>query len=103
ASCFPAGAGAQTVDAGKRQFQVRCAGCHGEDGTGGGHGPNIVEVRVSRATSHAAVREVIRNGLADGGMPAFALPDAEIDAIAAYFMTLKKPAAGDAAAGERFF
>ena len=58
---------------------------------------------MSRATSHAAVREVIRNGLADGGMPAFALPDAEIDAIAAYFMTLKKPAAGDAAAGERFF
>ena len=48
---FAAGAIAQPNDEGKRQFQARCVGCHGEDGTGGGHGPNIVDVRRPRATS----------------------------------------------------
>lgn len=100
---------AQDAATGKRQFQARCAGCHGEDGAGGGHGPNIVDVQRARAASLEAVRELIRNGLPDAGMPAFALPDIELNAIAAYFMTLKKTAptvgavAGDAAAGERFF
>ena len=49
-------ASAQTADAGRRPYQARCAGCHGDDGTGGGHGPNIVDVRRPRATSKDAVR-----------------------------------------------
>ena len=109
AALFLTGASAQTNDAGKRQFQARCAGCHGEDGTGGGHGPNIIDLRRPRATSKEAVRELIRKGLPDAGMPAFPLPDEEIEEIAGYFMSLKSPsavptaAAGDVAAGERFF
>src|SRR5262245_61893725 len=78
-------AAAQTVD-GKRQYQARCAGCHGEDGTGGGHGPGIVNVRRPRATSREAVRNVILKGIPDGGMPAFAMPEREADAIAAFVM-----------------
>src|SRR5258708_7054820 len=72
-------ASAQTADAGKRQFQARCGGCHGDDGTGGGHGPNIIDIRQPRATSAEAVRELIRKGIPENGMPAFALPDAELD------------------------
>ena len=30
-------ASAQSVDAGRRQFVLICAGCHGEDGSGAGH------------------------------------------------------------------
>src|SRR5437868_4431803 len=99
------GANGQT---GKAQYQARCVGCHGEDGSGGGHGPNIVDVRRPRATTKEAVRDLIRKGIPGGGMPAFALPDAELDAIATYVMALKAPATGasapgDAAAGERVF
>ena len=91
---------AQTADASRRPYQVRCAGCHGEDGTGGGHGPNIVEVRRPRATSKNEVRDLILKGIPDGGMPAFQIPFEEADAIAVFVMALKTPAAGAAAAGE---
>jgi alcohol dehydrogenase (cytochrome c) len=106
---FAAGAVAQTDDAGKRQFLTRCAGCHGEDGAGGGHGPNVIDLRRPRATSRQEVRDLIRKGLAEAGMPAFPLAEAELDSITGYFLTLKTPAAapsatpGDTAAGERFF
>ncbi len=104
---------AQTADASRRPYQVRCAGCHGEDGTGGGHGPNIVDVRRPRATSKNEVRDLILKGIPDGGMPAFQIPSEEADAIAVFVMALKTPAAvaaaageaapGNPAAGERFF
>src|SRR5947208_9803946 len=104
-------AGAQTVDAGKRPYQARCAGCHGDDGSGGGHGPGILDVRPSRATSLEAVRSLILKGIPGGGMPAFEISGEEAGAIAAYVMRLKQPAgvaagdavAGDSMAGERFF
>jgi len=104
-------AAAQPPDAGKRQYQARCVGCHGEDGSGGGHGPNIVDVRRSRATTLEAVRALILKGIPDGGMPAFQIPEEEAGAIATYVMSLKQPAVaptveaapGDPVAGERFF
>ena len=106
-------ASAQTAEAGRRPYQARCVGCHGEDGSGGGHGPNIVDVRQPRATSKNEVRDLILKGIPDGGMPAFQIPAEEADAIAAFVMTLKTPATGaatageaapgDPAAGERFF
>src|SRR5215470_10127414 len=107
---FSNGADAQTAEAGRRAYQARCVGCHGEDGSGGGHGPGIVDVRRSRATSQEAVRNLILKGIPGGGMPAFEISGEEADAIAAYVMWLKQPAAaagvvapGDSAAGERFF
>jgi PQQ-dependent dehydrogenase (methanol/ethanol family) len=105
--------GSQAADTAKQQYQARCVGCHGEDGTGGGHGPNIVDVRSPRATSQEAVRNLILNGIPGGGMPAFQISEQEADAIAAYVMMLKQPAAGgampsqaapgDGVAGQRFF
>ena len=86
-------AGAQTADAGKRQYRARCVGCHGEDGSGGGHGPNIVDVRRPRGTSVEAVRTLILKGIPEGGMPAFRISKDEAGAIAAYVMGLKQPAA----------
>jgi len=105
-------AGAQTAEAGRRPYQARCVACHGEDGSGGGHGPNIIDVRRPRATSKSEVRDLILKGIPDGGMPAFQIPAEEADAIAVFVMTLKAPAAGaasteaapgDPVAGERFF
>ncbi len=108
AALFAASAGAQTLDAGKKQFEARCVGCHGSDGAGGGHGPSFLDVRRPRATSKEALRDLIRKGIPDAGMPPSPMSDAEADAIVAYVDLLKAPAAehpvaGDAAAGERFF
>jgi PQQ-dependent dehydrogenase (methanol/ethanol family) len=93
---------------GKTQYQSRCSGCHGDDGTGGGHGPGIVNLPHPRSATAAAVRDAIRKGIPEAGMPAFAIPDDELDAITAYVMLLKtpqtaQPTQGDPAAGERFF
>ena len=106
-------ASAQTIEAGRREFQARCVGCHGEDGSGGGHGPSIVDVRQPRVTSKEMMRDLIRKGIPDAGMPPFPMSDHELDSIATYVMSLKNSAAdvtaksgtalGDAAAGERFF
>jgi PQQ-dependent dehydrogenase (methanol/ethanol family) len=107
---YPAAAPAQTVESGKRQYLVLCGSCHGEDGSGGGHGPGFLDARRQRATSQGEVRNLILKGIPDGGMPAFKIPDEQADAIAAHVMTLKQPAvkaggaaAGDSMAGERFF
>jgi len=97
---------------GREQYLARCVGCHGEDGSGGGHGPSIVDVRRPRATSQDAVRDLILKGIPGGGMPAFQISEKEADAIASYVMALKPPmggappsqsAQGDAVVGQRFF
>jgi PQQ-dependent dehydrogenase (methanol/ethanol family) len=100
-------AGAQTLDTGRQAYEARCAGCHGADGAGG-QAPAIVDLRQPRAATRAAIVEVIRTGLPAAGMPPTPLPEAEIDAIAAYVEALRAPAAdhpadGDPALGERFF
>jgi alcohol dehydrogenase (cytochrome c) len=97
---------------GKRSFQERCAGCHGEDGRGGGHGPAIVAMARPRTTSRDDLRTFIRNGAPSAGMPAFALPDAELEALADHVLSLRlltvaevaaaAPGARDGGAGIRF-
>ena len=102
------GARAQSLEAGRIAYQARCVGCHGSDGSGGGQGAAIVDIRRPRGASRAALRDLIRNGIPNTAMPSFTMPDAELDALAAYIEALRAPAAdhpadGDAAAGERFF
>jgi len=53
----------------------------------------LLEVQNSRATSKQAVHELIVTGIPTAGMPAFTLPDADVDSIASYVMSLKAPAA----------
>jgi PQQ-dependent dehydrogenase (methanol/ethanol family) len=106
-------ANAQTVDVGRKGFLAHCSGCHGDDGTGGGRGPKIVEIPMPRGVSKEAVRELILNGIAEEGMPAFKISTEEAERIAAYVMILKaspsdgsastEPAPGDPIAGESFF
>ncbi len=86
-------------------FQSRCAGCHGADGAGGEHAPGIVD---TRGRGGPSLRDTIRNGIPDGGMPAFALSDDELNAIITYVTSLRAPAAehpapGDPEAGRKFY
>jgi PQQ-dependent dehydrogenase (methanol/ethanol family) len=99
---------AQSIESGKKLYEGRCVGCHGSDGSGGGHGPGFLDLRRPRATSKQATRDLILKGIPDAGMPAFPMPEADAEAIAAYVAFLKAPAAdnpvaGDTAAGERVF
>jgi alcohol dehydrogenase (cytochrome c) len=85
-------------------FASRCAGCHGADGEGGEHGPSIVDP----GRRGRPLRETIKNGIREGGMPAFDFSDAEMNALVAFVEALRapaidRPAAGDADAGRNFF
>jgi cytochrome c oxidase cbb3-type subunit III len=98
---------AQTVAAGKTAFALRCAGCHGANGTGGEIGPNIADADADTLIPRP-LPDIITNGNSDAGMPAFALPHAELTALVAYITALRAPAAahppaGNVRAGERFY
>src|SRR5579885_2443365 len=84
---------AQEADAGKKQFEARCAACHGADGGGGERGPNIVDPRRPRARSADSLREVIRNGIPEAGMPAFPIAKQDLDQIVGFILALRAPAA----------
>jgi alcohol dehydrogenase (cytochrome c) len=78
---------AQTPDAGRRQFDSRCASCHGGDGAGGEHGPAIVFRLASRSDEQLAT--VVRDGLPNLGMPAFKLTDQEMKELIGFMRTLR--------------
>ena len=83
---------AQTIAAGKQQFEGRCAGCHGADGAGGERAPGIVDIRHGRSQSP---REIIRNGIPDAGMPSFQkiLNSMQVRAIQAYIVSRARESA----------
>ena len=93
---------------GRDHFQLRCGGCHGGDGRGGERGPDIITTPSARSRSVDEVRELIRGGLPDVGMPGFALDEAEMDALVAFYRMQTAPASqtvtqGDVEVGEELF
>jgi PQQ-dependent dehydrogenase (methanol/ethanol family) len=89
------------------QFTKLCAVCHGTDASGTDRGPALVNNRGLRSRSENDIRNLIQNGT-PSGMPAFALPETELQSLARYVRSLNASAfeakpAGDAAAGELFF
>src|ERR1700733_1733797 len=76
----------QNTDAGRRQFESRCARCHGADATGGESGPGIVTQIAAR--SEAELATIIREGRPARGMPAFAFTDQEMKDLAPYLRSL---------------
>jgi alcohol dehydrogenase (cytochrome c) len=101
-------ASAQDGDA-RKQFETLCASCHGLDGAGGEHAPSIVETRRrAGGRSQPDLRDTIRNGIPEAGMPAFPLTASELDALVNFIGILRAPAAdhptpGNPEAGERFY
>ncbi len=99
---------AMLISEGRTQFQLRCGGCHGGDGLGGERGPDVITTRSARSRSADEVRELIRDGLPDLGMPGFSLSDEEMTALVTYYRARTAPASemppqGDPLAGERLF
>src|SRR5262245_43962181 len=91
----------------ERSFAERCATCHGNDAAGTDRGPSLSASRRLRTRSEQELHDIIRNGT-PAGMPAFALPEAELNALARFVRAMNASAfdlhpPGDAAAGEAFF
>jgi PQQ-dependent dehydrogenase (methanol/ethanol family) len=98
----------KATEAGKRHFEARCAACHGADGKGGERGPDIISTERARRRSADDLSELIRKGVPAAGMPAFQLPERELQELVAFIHSLSTPAIenaglGDVAAGAAFF
>jgi putative heme-binding domain-containing protein len=99
---------ADAIRAGMGMFRVRCADCHGMDGTGV-RAPDLTQVWASGRTDQGLFRTV-RSGVSGTEMPAIGVrsPDEDVWKILAYLRTLAAPAPTDpprgvAANGERIF
>src|SRR5437667_3501173 len=71
---------------GKALFSVTCALCHGADLRGGQlNGPNLLRSPVVLGDQNGElIVPVVRSGRPERGMPPFAMPDEDANAIAEY-------------------
>ena len=84
---------AADVAQGKKLFDGMCARCHGIDGTGD-EGPALNRPTLARAASDDALRDVIRDGIPDRGMPRVRrLTDNELQQLVAYVRSLGRTGA----------
>jgi alcohol dehydrogenase (cytochrome c) len=88
---------AQSVDAGRAQFEGHCGVCHGKQGNGGELGPPIVMRLPNYKDDELAA--LIHTGLPNSGMPANNLNDQETKSLIAFLSSLK--ASGESAAVAR--
>jgi len=79
-----AAASPDPVEAGRARFNVRCAGCHGQDGLGGERAPAIGRGSQRGLDDEKTLRNLIQHGIPDRGMPAFSMPAAELDQLVAF-------------------
>jgi putative heme-binding domain-containing protein len=94
---------------GQQQFAT-CAGCHGLDGRGGEHAPNIATDPKIQALSDRDLLHIVRSGVPSAGMPEFgsSLDEAQIRAVVSYLRILQgqqKPVSitGDSEHGRLLF
>ena len=83
---------AQSADSalGQQTFSA-CAACHGLDGRGGEHAPNIATERRIQQMSDETVLTIVRKGIPTAGMPGFStlLNDGQIHAVVRYLRVLQ--------------
>ena len=101
-------ASASTLEEGRKVYAERCVGCHGADARGTDQAPGLAGNSRLRNQSVRKLSDLIHNGIPGTGMPAFALPPRELDALANFVHSLNGEAAasdvpGNPAAGEQFF
>jgi cytochrome c oxidase cbb3-type subunit III len=75
---------------GQQAFSV-CTGCHGLDGAGGEHAPNIATDPSVQRMTDAELLGIIRNGIPAAGMPSFGkgLNENQQQAVLAYLRILQ--------------
>lgn len=91
----------QTQLRGKTVLELRCATCHGLDGLGGEHAPDIVRQTAVKALSEKELLNLIHDGIPQAGMPGF--PDMSKDdkqALVAYLRFLQGKSGANSIAGD---
>ena len=86
---------------GKNVLELRCATCHGLDGLGGEHAPDIVRQASVRGLSDQALLNLIHDGIPQAGMPAF--PDMNQEdgqALVVYLRFLQGKSGANSMAGD---
>ena len=88
-------------------FQNLCSACHGEGGAGGDRAPALINSARVRQLSESDIEAVVKGGL-PGGMPAFALLDRDLSALAQWLhdrnaSALASPPPERVQRGEDFF
>lgn len=97
-----------TVRQARQDFTAICAACHGLDGRGGEHAPNIATDPAVQGLSDRQLFGIVHEGIANRGMPSFAsLGEARLHGLVAYLRTLsgksKTVVPGDPAQGRAIF
>jgi cytochrome c oxidase cbb3-type subunit III len=86
---------------GKKLFEGRCAVCHGLDGGGGEHGPDIARASSEKSRSDSELFHIIHDGLVPKGMPSFSsIGDEKIRAVVAHLRLLQGKTTTEAARGD---
>jgi PQQ-dependent dehydrogenase (methanol/ethanol family) len=101
-------AAAETRAQAEKIYSTRCAVCHGAQAHGGEYGPPLVGNRDLQDKSLAWIHDVIHHGIPSGGMPAFDLPDTQLNALASLVESFNQPAvkssiSGSTSSGEQYF
>lgn len=86
---------------GKQIFATTCAACHGLDGAGGEHGPDIAHRREIQGLTDKALLQIVQGGVPGTGMPAFrSLSDAQVKAVVRYLRSLQGQGAAARVSGD---
>jgi cytochrome c oxidase cbb3-type subunit III len=86
---------------GKSVFELRCATCHGLDGLGGEHAPDIIRQTAVSTLSDQALLDLIHDGIPQAGMPAFPQIGQEgAQALVTYLRLLQGKSGGSSIAGD---
>jgi cytochrome c oxidase cbb3-type subunit III len=71
-------------------FTSNCGGCHGSDGRGGEHAPDIATAPEVQRLPDQVLIGIVQNGISGAGMPAFGwLGQEKVTAIVEYLRTLQ--------------
>jgi len=99
-----------STQASQQLFSANCTGCHGLDGRGGEHGPNIATNRDVQRLDDRDILRILRDGVPGGGMPGFRseFNDDQLNAVVRYVRLLQGKHAtmivrGDQKKGEALF
>jgi cytochrome c oxidase cbb3-type subunit III len=107
---------ADAVERGQKQFVIQCGGCHGANARGDDNGPDLMRSEIVLDDEEGSlIGPLLRKGSPNEGMPAFNLPDAQIQDLAAFLRERTQAAinrnaypilnvlTGDVQAGQAFF
>jgi alcohol dehydrogenase (cytochrome c) len=89
----------QDVEPGRLPYEVRCARCHGADGSGGEMGPPIASRLATRDDRQLA--SLIRDGLPARGMPPSQIADPELTGLLKFLRTIQRRADAGPVAGRK--